>query len=69
MKESSKDGVIRITRKRPPRGEDGHKIFSVRMPDATVSALDALAIKSNRSRNELINIFIDWGLAHTEITE
>ena len=44
---------IRITKKRPRRGDDGHKIVSVRMKDETIERLDALAEKTNRSRNEL----------------
>ena len=43
---------IRITKK---KGEDGHKIVSVRMREDTLKKLDELAEQTNRSRNELIN--------------
>ena len=44
---------IRITKK---KGEDGHKIVSVRMREDTLKKLDELAEQTNRSRNELINL-------------
>ena len=48
--------------KRKVLGEDGYKTFSVRIKDTTVTNLDKLAEKSNRSRNELINILLDYAL-------
>ena len=46
---------IRITKK---KGEDGHKIVSVRMREDTLKKLDELAEQTNRSRNELINLLL-----------
>lgn len=59
--------TIKIAVKRPARGDDGHKVFSIRVSDAAAAGLDRLAAQSGRSRNELINIFIEWGLTHSEI--
>lgn len=42
---------ILISRK---RGEDGHKVVSVRMRDETLAKLDDLSVQTNRSRNEYI---------------
>ena len=53
------DGEIRITKKSPKRGEDGYKIVSVRMKEEMLVRLDELSAKTNRSRNELINILLD----------
>lgn len=53
---------IRITKKAPRRGDDGHKIVSVRMRDETILRLDELSRKTNRSRNELINMLIEVSL-------
>ena len=58
---------ITITRKVPRRGEDGHKVVSVRMKDETISQLDELSVKTNRSRNELINILLTEALANVTV--
>ena len=50
---------IRIKKKAARRGDDGYKIVSVRMKDELIERLDALSVKTNRSRNELINILMD----------
>ncbi len=49
---------IRITKKPARRGEDGHKVISVRMEETLLAQLDALSAKTNRSRNELINLLL-----------
>ena len=58
---------ITITRKVPRRGEDGHKVVSVRMKDETIAQLDELSVKTNRSRNELINILLTEALANVTV--
>lgn len=63
------DEMIRISKKDTVRGEDGHKVFSIRIKEETVAALDELAGRSNRSRNELINIMLEYGIAHTIIED
>lgn len=50
------------------RGEDGYKVFSIRVKDSTVSELDAISEKTNRSRNELINMMLDFAIKNCEIT-
>lgn len=52
-------GEIRITKKQPRRGDDGHKVISVRMRDETIERLDELSGRTNCSRNELINILLE----------
>lgn len=44
-------GEIRITKKQPRRGDDGHKVVSVRMREDTLERLDRLSERTNRSRN------------------
>ena len=51
------------------KGEDGYKTFSVRLKEETVVALEALAEKSNRSRNEIINIVLEQALSDIEVIE
>lgn len=61
---------IKITKKIPRRrGEDGHKVVSVRMKDETIARLDALSAQTDRSRNELINMLLDAALDHVTVSE
>ncbi len=63
-----KDDRIVITPKHP-KGEDGYKTFSIRIKDDTVNALDEIALKTGRSRNELIGIFLEFAIERCEISE
>ena len=60
---------IRITKKRAKKGDDGHKVVSVRMRDELIEQLDTLAGKTNRSRNELINLLLSSALEIVTIDE
>ncbi len=60
---------IKITRKVARRGDDGYQVVSVRMKDETVAELDMLAAKTNRSRNELINILLEAAIPIVKIEE
>lgn len=60
---------IHITKKKPRKGDDGYKIISVRMKDETVDILDGLSVKTNRSRNELINLLVEAAIDLVEIEE
>jgi len=63
------DNRISIAKKGRAKGEDGYKTFSIRIKEETVAALDDIATASNRSRNELINLFLEYGVKHYEIVE
>lgn len=56
-----------IINKKSFKGEDGYKVFSVRIKEETVEMLEKIAKETNRSRNELINIFIDFAIDNCEI--
>lgn len=56
-----------IIKKKPLKGEDGYKTFSIRIKDETVNHLDAIAQETNRSRNELINMLLDYAIDHCEV--
>lgn len=56
-----------VIKKRELRGDDGYKIFSIRIKEETSKNLDALSQETNRSRNELINIMLDWSIDNIEI--
>lgn len=56
-----------VISKKALKGEDGYKTFSIRIKDETVTKLDDLSKESNRSRNELINILLDYAIQNCEI--
>ena len=49
------------------KGEDGYKTFSIRIKEETVVNLEKLAKETNRSRNELINILLDYAIENSEV--
>lgn len=49
------------------RGEDGTKIISVRIKEDILKQLDKIAQESNYSRNELINLILEYGIENLEI--
>ncbi len=53
--------------KRKMKGEDGYKTFSIRIKDETVDQLDQLSEETNRSRNELINVLLDYAIRNCEV--
>ena len=65
----NEDKRIVITKKARLKGEDGNKIFSVRIKEETVEKLDVIAEKTNRYRNELINILLEFAVENCEIEE
>ena len=56
-----------IINKKSLKGEDGYKTFSIRIKEETVANLDKLAAETNRSRNELINILLDYAIENSEV--
>ena len=56
-----------IIPKKPLKGDDGYKTFSIRIKDETVDKLEKLSQETNRSRNELINILLDWAVDNSEV--
>lgn len=62
-------GKIKITKKTGPKGDDGYKIVSVRMKEELVEQLESLSAKTNRSRNELINILLREAIPIVSVEE
>ena len=58
---------LMITKRTNMKGYDGYKVFSVRIKEDIVARLDDISIKTNRSRNELINIMLDYGTQNCSI--
>ena len=51
------------------KGDDGYKVISVRLKEKTLEAIEDISSRSNRSRNEIINILLDGAIEDTEIEE
>ena len=56
-----------IINKKALRGDDGYKVFSVRLKDEMVARLDRMADETNRSRNELISLLLAFAVENCEI--
>ncbi len=56
-----------VIKKKGLKGEDGYKTFSIRIKEETVSELEKLAEQTNRSRNEIINILLDYAIDNCEV--
>lgn len=60
---------IKITKKPVRKGDDGYKIVSVRMKETMLDRLEELSARTNRSRNELINILLESAMEIVTIEE
>lgn len=58
-----------IKKKNKLKGDDGYKVFSVRIKDETVTKLELNSDESNRSRNEIINALLDFAISRCEIDD
>ena len=57
-----------IIKKKSLKGEDGYKTFSIRIKDEIVEKLNKLSDETNRSRNELINILLDYAIENSRVS-
>ena len=53
-----------IIKPKRAKGEDGYKVFSIRIREEIVSRIDEVSAQTNRSRNELIGTFLSYALDH-----
>ncbi len=60
---------ICIKKKTNRKGDDGYRIVSVRMKEDLLLRLDDLSFKTNRSRNELINLLLNAAMDIVRIEE
>lgn len=51
------------------KGEDGYMVVSARLPLRLVERLDDAALKSNRNRNQLIALALEYALERIEIID
>ena len=60
---------LKIKKRSALKGEDGYKTFSIRIKDETVERLDEIARQTNRYRNDIINMMLEFAINNCEITE
>ena len=60
---------LRLTKRDNLKGEDGYKVFSIRIKDSTVQSLDDICARTNRSRNEISGIMLQYGIDNCVIEE
>lgn len=58
-----------IVKPKRPKGEDGYKVFSIRIKEETVAKIDKISTQTGRSRNELIGKFLDYAVERCKIEE
>lgn len=58
-----------VTKKPALKGEDGYKVFSIRIRTKTADELERICTLSNRTRNELIGMMLDWAIENTQICD
>ena len=59
---------LKITKK-PLKGDDGYKTFSIRIKNELIDEIDKISSLTNRSRNELIGILLEYATKNCEIEE
>lgn len=52
-----------------PKGEDGFKIFSIRIKEDLVEKINDISVKSGYSRNELIGKFLEFAVERCIIAD
>lgn len=60
---------IQIKKRSPLKGDDGHKVVSVRMTNELLARIDEVARQTNRSRNEIINHLLNASLDIVKIVD
>ena len=58
-----------VIKPKRPKGEDGYKVFSIRIREETVAKIDEIAAKTGHSRNELIGTFLEYAAERCVIAE
>lgn len=56
-----------VIKPKKPKGEDGYKVFSIRVKEELVVQIDTISTKTGRSRNELIGMFLEYAIGHCVI--
>ena len=58
-----------IIKQKKYKGNDGYKIFSIRIKEELVEDIDTISSQTGHSRNELIGIFLEYAVKHCTIED
>ena len=58
-----------VVKPKRPKGDDGYKVFSIRIKEETVKKIDVISEKTGRSRNELIGRFLEYAVEQCKIED
>ena len=56
-----------IIKPKKMRGNDGYKIFSIRIKEEIVDKIDSVSSQTGHSRNELIGMFLEYALKNCKV--
>ncbi|MEZ3463156.1 MAG: ribbon-helix-helix domain-containing protein [Lachnospiraceae bacterium] len=51
-----------VIKPKKAKGEDGYKVFSIRIKEEIVAQIDDISVRTGHSRNELIGTFLAYAL-------
>lgn len=58
-----------VIKPKKAKGEDGYKVFSIRVKEETVAQIDDISARTGHSRNELISTFLEFALKRCVVEE
>lgn len=58
-----------VIKPKKAKGEDGYKVFSIRIKEETVAQIDDISARTGHSRNELIGTFLEFALKRCVVEE
>ena len=58
-----------IIKQKKYKGNDGYKIFSIRVKEELVEDIDSISARTGHSRNELIGTFLEYAVKHCIIED
>ena len=58
-----------VIRPKKQKGEDGYKVFSIRIKDELAEQIGEIAAQTGHSRNELIGRFLEYAVEHCTIVD
>ena len=51
------------------KGDDGYRVFSIRIREDIVSQIDKIALQTGHSRNELVSMLLEFGLENCVVEQ
>ncbi len=58
-----------VKKPKKAKGEDGYKVFSIRVKEEVVAKIEDISARTGHSRNELIGTFLEYALDKCVVEE